>query len=132
MRPHSQSKSCFAKSVVLIAILDAIENNHIVRQSITISDAYLDLAELLDKGEAEALALAETLNAIALVDERRGRKVATRKGIALTGTAAVLIKAKRAGEVAAVKPLLSRLARSGYGLSNKLVDDVLKLSGEYD
>jgi uncharacterized protein len=114
------------------AILNAVENNHIVCQSITISDAYLDLAELLDKGEAEALALAEQLDAIALVDERRGRKVAIRRGIALTGTAAVLIKAKRAGEIAAVKPLLRELAKSGYRLSNKLVDDVLKLSGEYD
>lgn len=114
------------------AILSAIEDKHIVRRSIAISDAYLDLAELLDRGEAEALALAEALNAIALVDERRGRKVATKRGIAVTGTAAVLVKAKRAGEVTAVKPLLNMLAQSGYRLSSKLVNEVLKLSGECD
>ena len=114
------------------AILRAIEDKHIVRRSIAISDAYLDLAELLDKGEAEALALAEALNAVALVDERRGRKVATKRGLALTGTAAILVKAKRAGEVTAVKPLLNMLAQSGYRLSSKLVNDVLKLSDESD
>ncbi len=114
------------------AIANAIEHNHIVCQSIVISDAYLDLAELLDKGEAEALALAEHLNAIVLVDERRGRKVAIKRGIALTGIAAVLIKAKRAGEIAAVKPLLRQLTESGYRLSSKLVDEVLKLSNELD
>ena len=33
------------------AILSAIEDKHIVRRSIAISDAYLDLAELLDRGK---------------------------------------------------------------------------------
>lgn len=112
------------------AILAAIEKGWIVRKSVEVSDSYQALVEILDQGEAEALALAEKLNAVALVDERRGRKVAVKRGIVVTGTAAVLIKAKQAGEISHVKPLLQSLSQCGYRLSPSLVIDVLKLCDE--
>lgn len=112
------------------AILAAIESGWVVRKTVEASHTYQALAEILDQGEAEALALAEQLNAVALVDERRGRKVAAKRGVAVTGTAAVLIKAKQIGEIVAVKPLLQRLTQFGYRLSPSLVSDVLKLCGE--
>lgn len=112
------------------AISQAFETGWIVRRTIDLSDVYLDLVTLLDQGEAQALALAEQLEAIALIDERRGRKVAALRGIKVTGTAAVLIHAKTAGEIPAVKPLLDRLAQHGYRLSSSLIRDVLRLAGE--
>ncbi|NIB43523.1 DUF3368 domain-containing protein [Pseudomaricurvus alkylphenolicus] len=112
------------------AILAAAEEGWIVRKSVEVSETYQTLAAVLDQGEAEALALAEHLNAIALVDERRGRKVAIKRGIAVTGTAAVLIKAKKLGEIDLVKPFLQRMSQCGYRLSVSLLDEVLKLCDE--
>lgn len=47
------------------------------------------LAELRDIGKAEALSIDQELGAIALIDEQRGRKVAVKRGIVITGTAVV-------------------------------------------
>ncbi|MCV6613419.1 MAG: DUF3368 domain-containing protein, partial [Cellvibrionaceae bacterium] len=89
-----------------------------------------NLSKVLDLGEAEAIALAEQLGAIVLIDERRGRSVAKQRNIPITGTAAILIKAKQAGEVAQVKPLLDTLDKVGYRLSPALINEVLKIIGE--
>lgn len=112
------------------AIAAAMAAGCLVQRPINLTPIYQDLAEILDRGEAEALALADELNAVALIDERRGRKVAAQRGIAVTGTAAVLILAKRRGEVSAIQPLLERLTTSGYRLSPALIADVLRLCGE--
>ena len=72
------------------------------------------LVELLDRGEAEALALAKQPDAVALIDERRERKVAAKQGIRITGSSAILIKAKLAGVIDEVAPLIDKLAMHGY------------------
>ncbi len=111
-------------------IRHALDNGWLVQRSVEISDAYLDVMEFLDLGEAEALTLAKQLNAVALIDERRGRKVAAKQGISVTGTAAVLILAKQSGEVALIKPSLDTLVQAGYRLSPSLVKEVLRMAGE--
>ena len=88
------------------------------------------LVELLDRGEAEALALAKQLDAVALIDERRGRKVAAKQGIRITGSSAILIKAKLAGVIDEVAPLIDKLAMHGYRMSDDLKRDVLNKAGE--
>ena len=112
------------------AMLDALDQRWIIQRSADLSEAYTHLIEILDQGEAEALALAEHLDALALVEERRGRNVAIRRGIKVTGTAAVLVKSKHCGEIELVGPLLNRLTQYGYRFSPSLLRDVLKLSGE--
>ena len=112
------------------AILQAMEDRLLISHPVDLSGAFEGLVEILDRGEAEALALAEQLNAIVLLDEKRGRKVARKHGIPVTGTAALLIKAKRRGDIEAVKPLLETLTQVGYRLSPSLVKEVLKIAGE--
>ena len=87
-------------------------------------------AHLLDKGEAAALLLAQERSCPALIDERRGRRVAAQLGIPLVGTLGVLLAARKAGEVPALRPLLEALTAFGYRLRPDLVRETLRRAGE--
>lgn len=57
-----------------------------------------ELREHLDSGEAEAIALAIERRAdLLLMDERRGRCIATAAGLTVTGLLGVIVRAKRSG-----------------------------------
>tara|TARA_R110002049_G_scaffold189996_2_gene358613 strand:- start:200 stop:694 length:495 start_codon:yes stop_codon:yes gene_type:complete len=112
-------------------ILTALKDNVIVKYEIdTNCDFLYELLKILDKGEAESLFLAKKLDGIALIDEKRGGKVGKKNHIKITGTAAILVKAKQAGKIPLVKPLLNKLTKSGYRLSDRLIDEILKLCDE--
>lgn len=88
----------------------------------------------LDKGEAEAITLAIELRAeFALIDERRGRKVASRLGVKTVGLLGALIEAKYRNLIPAVRPLLQDLeVRAGFWVSQELHNRVLREAGESD
>jgi len=68
------------------------------------------LKENLDKGEAETIALSIEISAdLLLMDEKLGRKIAEEKGIKISGTIGVLLKAKKKGIIQEVKPLIYEL-----------------------
>lgn len=89
------------------------------------------LAILLDRGEAEAIALAQRLpGATLLLDDARARRVAERLGILRIGTVGLLRRAKKAGLILAVKPHLEALMANGIYIHRALYDAVLKDLGE--
>lgn len=55
------------------------------------------LSRLLDPGEAQAIKLALMYHCVLLIDEKSGRTTARSLGIAVTGSLAVLLKAKNTG-----------------------------------
>jgi predicted nucleic acid-binding protein len=93
------------------------------------------IAELLadlDPGEAEAIALAaEVPGTLLLIDERKARRFAQSAGFRTMGTLGVLLQAKRANLIPAIKPLLFEL-RTGlrFFISDELCQQVLKIAGE--
>ncbi|MDD5297330.1 MAG: DUF3368 domain-containing protein [Rhodocyclaceae bacterium] len=88
------------------------------------------LLHSINAGEAAALILALERHCPALVDERRGRRVAADLGIPLVGTLGVLLQARLKGQIERLAPLVSALNDFGYRLSPQLVQTVLQRVGE--
>lgn len=108
-----------------IGIAEALDKEWIQSVAVPTTPTLKKLAVLLDAGESEALSLAKELGAIALIDERKGRRVAKAHNIPVTGTVAVLIAMKKSGTVSSIKPLLNTLTASGYRLNAQLIEKVL-------
>lgn len=83
-----------------------------------------------DDGEAEAVALARELGCEIILDERKARAVAVRMKLQCLGTGGLLIRAKKKGALAAVRPLLEKLESVGFYASDELRAKILKLAGE--
>ncbi len=105
-------------------------NGLLTRKRTSDKQALKVLTELLDPGEAEALALAGELGVAIILDEKKGRRVAKKRGITPVGTGAILIKMKQKGIIKIVEPYLDLLRSNGYRLSPQLCQDILALCGE--
>lgn len=89
------------------------------------------LAILVDRGEAQAIALANTIpGSTVLLDDARARRVAERFGIRRIGTLGILRRAKNAGLLAQVRPLIEQLHKNGIYMRQSLIDAVLHDVGE--
>ena len=85
----------------------------------------------LDKGEAEAIILANEKNAdLIILDESLGRFHAKHAGLKVTGTIGLLLKAKQLGLIPELKPLLFELRTKNVWLSDGFIQNALKLASE--
>ena len=91
-----------------------------------------ELSSLLDLGEAEAITLAKDLRAdILLIDEKKGRAIATQLGLNITGILGILIEAKRQNHVASIKPIINTLTeKAGVWFKPELIKEVLNRVNE--
>jgi uncharacterized protein len=85
---------------------------------------------MVDDGEAEAIALALERKWRIVLDDLRARALAQRMGLKIIGTVGILIRAKRAGLLPWISPLLNELTAKGFRLSEELKREVLLLAGE--
>jgi len=86
----------------------------------------------LGAGETEAIALARGHEYMLIVDDRGGREAATSAGVTVTGSAGVLLAAKRRGLLHAVRPVLDALIAAELRLDPPLYRRVLELAGEWE
>lgn len=91
----------------------------------------LVLEASLDKGEASSIALAlEKEDCLLIIDDLKGRKLAKRFRLTITGTLGVLAQAKRQKHISLVKPLLDKIKNTDFRLSEQLILELLKQVGE--
>ena len=90
------------------------------------------LCRYLDKGEAEAIALAKELNAdLLLIDEKTGKQFAEAELIKCKGVVGVLIEAKLKGLLPEIRPLLDNLiTQLKFRLSDNIYRLALQRTGE--
>lgn len=80
----------------------------------------------LDQGEASAIALAlQNPDCRIILDESKGRSVAKRLGLKVTGTVGIIIKAKHQGLIHSGKQILDKLEVHGFWMSEELKREVL-------
>jgi len=91
------------------------------RKTLEVISAFVDL------GEASSIALAmETENSTIIIDDLKGRKVAGKLRLKITGTIGVLLKAKESNLVDSLKSATEQLKTSGFHISNELEQEILK------
>ena len=87
------------------------------------ASSYLEETGALDAGEASAITLAWQFrdSSLLILDEKRGRKVATTLGLQITGTAGLLTDAAAAGLVD-FEDVFLRLSKTPFRLSAQVVE----------
>jgi predicted nucleic acid-binding protein len=97
----------------------------------TDADAVRRLTQLLDSEEAEAIIVAQELQADRLLmDEKAGRQVAQNKGLPIIGLAGVLLLAKRRNLIPRVSEPLRELVEAGFYLDESIQREIRQLAGE--
>ncbi|WP_240469795.1 DUF3368 domain-containing protein [Cyclobacterium sp. SYSU L10401] len=85
----------------------------------------------MDPGEASSIGLAASFdNALLIIDEGKGRKVAKELGISITGSLGILILAKKKRLVPLIKPIIEKIQKTNFRLSEALIEKVLELAEE--
>lgn len=114
-------------------LIDALRQGWLKTASVSTSKkAALDeLKQIVDPGEAEAILLAESLDCrFLLMDDRKGRAAAAKRGLQVVGVAGLLLAAKQRKRIEAVSPLLREMTLLGYRLSPALCREIAKIARE--
>ena len=108
----------------------ALQDGFLVVHTIQSSVILKQFLNVLHQGEAEAIALAEEINAdLIILDDNRARRTASMRGLRVVGTLSLLRRAEERGFIPALKPLLDILMSAGFYMG-KEYDEVLHDAGE--
>ncbi|WP_339813445.1 DUF3368 domain-containing protein [uncultured Imperialibacter sp.] len=89
------------------------------------------ILETLDLGEASSISLAlKTPGSILILDERKGRKVATDLGLEIIGSIRVLLLAKDKKIIPSVREMVDQLSEHKFRFSTHVVRQLLIEAGE--
>lgn len=64
------------------------------------------------------------------LDDRQARVLAEQLGLKVVGMVGILLKAKRAGLISSVRPLLDAAQAQGFRMEKELYQEALRLAGE--
>ncbi len=90
-----------------------------------------ELRLFMNVGESEAIQLYRELEAdFLLLNDKRAREIAESFGVKCIGTLALLLRAKRAGRIDALRPLFLKLLQHKRYFSKTLLNSLLQDCGE--
>ncbi len=112
------------------AIIASINAGTLFRASPNIDDVDAPHFPTLGAGESAAIRLAMQMKCPLVMDEKRGRAIATIQRIPVIGTLGVLLSAKQSGYLVQIKPILTQMIQLNYFVSPSLYSAALKASGE--
>lgn len=82
-------------------------------------------------GEQSVIAYASIhTNCVAGLDDRQARVLAEQLGLKVVGMVGILLKAKRAGLISSVRPLLDAAQAQGFRMDKELYQEAVTLAGE--
>ena len=85
----------------------------------------------IDLGEKAAIALAlDVPGSLLILDDEKARHAAERFHLTITGTLGILVKAKKAGLLQSIKPLIDKIMETDFRLSSTIVQQALAEAGE--
>lgn len=89
------------------------------------------LQSTIDVGEASAIALAiEQQDCLLIIDDNKARKAASRLKISYIGTLGLLLEAKEVGLIKLIKPILEKIKKTNFRVTDNLEKEILRLAGE--
>ncbi len=93
---------------------------------------YQNILEMdLDRGEASAISLMlEIDEAILLIDDLKGRKIANKLKLRFSGTFGLLLKAKEINLITELRPIIDKIRFTNFRFSEQLLSDVLMQANE--
>lgn len=85
----------------------------------------------IDKGEASAIVLAiEMQNAILIIDDLKGRKIAKQMNLVFSGSFGLMLRAKQEGLIKSIKPIIEKIRKSNFRFDEKLLKSILEQARE--
>ena len=111
----------YGKTLPDWVIIQQVQNHNLQNQ----------IKELVDPGEASAIALATEVECdYLLTDDRAARKLAEQRGIAVKGSVGVLLYAKQQNLIPSIRPYLDRIQKTNFRISQALIDKLLSEANE--
>lgn len=106
-----------------------VEGIHAIPQAdITPLDAAYALG--LGSGEAAVISYAAQHQHIALVDDRKARKIAQRMHVRTVGSGSILLALKASRKIKKIAPALEAWHKHGYFVAQGVVNELLRRAGE--
>lgn len=85
----------------------------------------------LDEGEASAIALAMNIHSsILIIDDLKGRKMASQLNVRYSGTLGLILRAKQEGNIPSVKPIIKKIKKTNFRINESLLLTILDEAGE--
>ena len=106
-----------------------LNKNFFVVKEINDKNLYTLLTKSLDKGESEAITLAKEMNLSLIIDEKKGRKIATNLGINIFGFIGLLVLNYKKEMLTKDDTLdiFYKAKKQGFMVGNNLENEFLKL-----
>jgi len=105
--------------------IDEIQTEELIDRSLA---SVLEL--VVGPGESEAIALAKEKDYRVVTDDKQARAAARSAGVKVIGTVGVLLRAKSAGLITHIRPLMDELDETGFRIGPSLRNEALRLANE--